>query len=309
MLIFLYGSDTLRASRKIQEIKEGYLKANRQGHNLRFFDCSAVGEEDMKRELEAVSLFKEKKLLILKNPLANRELSDLLRTMKKHLEKTEDLLVFWEEGLLPKSNAFCRFLLEHAKTQEFSPLSRASLKQWVLKEFRKHHTAIGEEALDFLVKSEGDDMWKLSSEIQKLAAFAFSLGFKVSLANVQSFIRVQAESDIFSTIDALASSNRAQALQLLFSRLQRGESPLYLLSMIAYQFRNLLEIKDALDKKLPLGSLSLHPFVLKKGQAAVSRFSFERLKEIYGKIIDADCAIKTGERSPGVRLSLLAASL
>lgn len=303
MLIFLHGEDTFRSSLKIQEIKEKYSKT--QGHNLRVFDCSILESSVLKEELGAVSLFRDKKLLILRDLFSNKGLQDFLLEQKDALLKTDDVFVFWEQGPFKKSSRLFKFLSEHAKVQEFSLLSDASLHQWAQREFQKYSANIETKALDLLLQSTGNDLWRLSNEIQKLAAFSSSL----SLTDVQSMVVRESETDIFATIDAVAAGQKARALNFLSQHLEKGESPLYLLSMIAYQFRNLLEVKDAKERKTPLKALSLHPYVLMKAEATASKLSFEKLKQIYTKIVDADKAIKTGESSPEITLSLLVAQL
>ena len=122
-------------------------------------------------------------------------------------------------------------------------------------------------------------------------------------------IKPRIEVDIFKTIDALASKNKKQALELLQKHLNGGDNPLYLLSMIVYQFRNLLLIKELSGKKLMYASIvkksGLHPYVVKKNYFTCSQFSFEELKNIYKKIFQFDLDIKTGKMEPETALNLL----
>src|SRR3989344_4832376 len=135
----------------------------------------------------------------------------------------------------------------------------------------------------------------------------------VTKEDVMLLVRPSIENYIFETIDSLASKNKKQAMVLLKNHINAGESPLYMLSMIAYQFRNFLVVKDALDRKVPYyliaKSSGLHPFVVQKSMQLATRFSMENLQTIYRNIFEVDEAMKTGKIDPEMALEMLVAEL
>src|SRR3989344_2090789 len=125
------------------------------------------------------------------------------------------------------------------------------------------------------LKYVGNDLWRLSGEISKLSSF--KKDGTVKKDDIELFVKPRIELDIFKTIDALAAKNKKQALALLHKHLDGGEVPLYLLSMIAYQFKNLLIVKELAQKGLMYASIvkksGLHPFVVKKTYFMCNQFS------------------------------------
>ena len=83
--------------------------------------------------------------------------------------------------------------------------------------------------------------------------------------------------------------------------------------MINFQLRNLLIIKDLIEKKTPYYSIlkesGLHPFVAKKTFQQAGKFSIEELKKIYQKLFQADLDIKTGKVDGQTALDLLIAEV
>ena len=79
--------------------------------------------------------------------------------------------------------------------------------------------------------------------------------------------------------------------------------------MIAYQFKNLLIVKELAEKGFMYASIvkksGLHPFVVKKNYFACQQFSFIELKEIYRKIFKIDSDIKSGKIEQETALNLL----
>ena len=70
MLLLLYGEDFLKA-RKLQEIKERYVSLHKEASYVRVFDCSRVDAQEILQEIRGVSLFGEKKLIILESPFSD----------------------------------------------------------------------------------------------------------------------------------------------------------------------------------------------------------------------------------------------
>ncbi len=303
MIIFLYGKDTYRMREKLREIIERHKKIHKSGLNLKYFDDFT----NFKDEIRQTSMFKEKKLAVITDIFANPDFKEKFLENKKDFLKTEDIILIYEEKDFNKNNSLFKFLKKNAKSQEFKPLEGQNLKTWIKKEFDRYETKIDSEVLEKLIEYIGNDLWQMSNEIKKLASFRNDK--IVGVEDIELLVRSKIETDIFKTIDAIADKNKKQALKLLHKHLEKGDSPLYLLSMINYQFRNLLIVKDFIEKYKPydviLKKSGLHPFVVRKTYYQSQKFSFQELKKIYQKIFKVDLDIKTGRIQPEIALDLL----
>ena len=303
MIIFLFGEDTYRMKEKLKEIVERYKKVRKTGLNLKYFDDFT----NLKDGIRQTSMFKEKKLAVVTNVFASPDFKEKFLENKKDFLKTEDIILFYQEGEINKNNSLFKFLKKNAKSQEFKFLTGQGLKAWIKKEFDRYETKIDSEVLEKLIEYIGNDLWQMSNEIRKLASFRNNK--IVGVEDIKLLVRSKIETDIFKTIDAIADKNKKQALKLLHKHLEKGDSPLYLLSMINYQFRNLLVVKDFIEKHKPysiiLRKSGLHPFVVKKSYYQSQKFTFQELKKIYRKIFKVDLDIKTGRIQPEIALDLL----
>lgn len=310
MVIFLFGKDTYRARQKMKEIVGQYTKIHKSGLNLKYIDYKEKGSSfDLRDDIRQASMFKEKKLVVLRNPFADSEFKqELLEQLDKFAE-SEDIFLIYEEGKINAS--LLKSLKKKAKCQEFELLTNAKLKEWVKKEFIKRKIKIELSALEELVKYVGNDLWRFSNEIDKLTSFK-NQG-EVEVKDVKLLVRATIETDIFSTIDAIAQKNKKQALKLLHQHLEKGDSAFYILSMIAYQFRNLLIIKELIEKHDSYDAIlkksGLHPFVVRKSYGQCQHFSLEELKKIYQKIFQVDLGSKIGKVRPEAALDLFIAEI
>ncbi|KPJ54654.1 hypothetical protein AMJ47_03815 [Parcubacteria bacterium DG_72] len=306
MLIFLYGQDTYRSREKLNEIVEHYKKTHQSGLNLRYFDAKNLSFQELKDELQIVPMFQEKKLFVLADIASNQEFKESFMKNSKKILDSDNVILFYEGGEV-KKDSFFNLLKKQAKTQAFEVLAGQKLKKWLAKECEKHQASIDPQALNRLIEYVGNDLWQLSNEVQKLAAF--KKGKEITVKDVMLLVKPKIETDIFKTIDAIALKNKKQALNLLHKHLEKGDNPLYLFSMINFQFRNILCIKDLMEKGKPLARSGLHPFVVRKSYQQAQRFSFDELKKIYQKIFQVDYNIKTGKVEAQTALDLLIAEL
>lgn len=310
MVILLYGEDSYRSRQKLNEIIEHYKSIHKSGINLKYFEGKDLNFEDLKEEFRQTSMFDEKKLLVVNDVFSNGDFKEKFLKNQKEILDSKEVILFYEEGT-PKEEQFLKFLKLKADCQEFKPLKRESLKIWLKKEFAVYQTDISPEARELLIDFVGDDIWQLSNEIKKLINFKSKK--RIMPEDVELLVKPKIENDIFKTVDAMAQRNKKQAIFLIHKHLETGDSPHYLLSMINFQFRNLLIIKDLIEKNQPYYAIlkisKLHPFVVKKSYQEANKFTFPELKKIYQKIFQVDLAIKTGRVSPEAALDLFLAGI
>ena len=218
---------------------------------------------------------------------------------------------------MPARDALATFLKEKAsKCQEFEFLSGARLKSWIKKELEKYQTEADPQAVEKLAQDVGGDLWQMSNEINKLASFRHKE--KITAKDVDLLVRPKVETDIFKTIDFIAQKDKKSAFLLIKKHLEKGESPLYLFSMINFQFRNLIMAKAKCQEGDPdapgqfnvwAKELGMHPFVFRKAFYQSGHFKLEELKKIYQNIFKIDLATKTGELTPEIALDIFVAQL
>jgi len=258
-----------------------------------------------------VSMFAEKKLVVLKNVFLNIKIQEEFLKEIKNIENINDIIVVYEDGAVDQRTKLFKSFQKSAKCQEFKYLSPALTKKWVEVEFSKNKAKINFDAQDLLLGFVGNNLWQMENEIKKLSNYKKESA--VTKQDVENLIKPNIENDIFKTIDAMVSKDKKLAISLLHKHLDNGDNSLYLLSMIAYQFRNFLVIKQLIDSGAPYALIAqksgLHPFVVKKSYYLCNQFELSRLKKIYQKIFQIDSDIKTGKVDAELALDMLVAEI
>jgi len=312
MIIFLYGADSYRSKKKLEEIIDHYKKIHKSGLNLIYIDTAQTDFTDFYNSFKSSSMFAEKKLLVVKNVFSNKKFQEDLLLEIKNINSFKDIVVVYESDTVDERTKTFKTLIKECKSQEFKSLDTKELKVWAREQFEVLGQKINLDALDLVVSYVGNNLWQLSNEIKKLSDF--KRGLTIKKEDVEVLVRPNnIQVDIFKTIDALAQKNKKQALLLLQKHLDSGEVPLYLLSMIAWQFKNLLVVKELAQKGMMYNSIvkksGLHPFVVQKNYFMCNQFTLEELKGIYQKIFTIDLGIKTGSIEEETALHLLVAQI
>tara|TARA_Y100000310_G_scaffold283194_1_gene305008 strand:+ start:265 stop:1218 length:954 start_codon:yes stop_codon:yes gene_type:complete len=310
MLFFLWGSETFLVRQKAGEIASAFQEKYPQAYQ-RAFDCTADAVESLREEIETPSLFSERKLFILKDPFSSLEFQQQLLFFKEAFLKTKGYtFLVTQEGEPKKTDSFFRFLLQHAKTQEFQKLKGKELNSWIEKEFKKYNRMIAPEALQELVARTGNDLWQLSLEVQKLAAFKPSL---IKKEDVAALVHKTLDPQIFATLDQATARKGRAAASLVAEHIQAGEAPLYLFSRLVNQLRLLLLARDLLERgnnaRETASLLKVHPFVATKTLQTVQGFTSKELLLIYKRAFAYDVGFKTSKGDPAQLLYLFLAQI
>lgn len=321
MLIFLFGADTFRSLEKLSDLKNKYFEKNSSGTDLSVLDYEENATlKPLGDILAAKGLFSSKQLVIVKNAMtkgSTDQQKDILTFLKANesLKKdSETILVFFEGGSPKKNGALYKFLFTNASKQEFAPLQGVQLSNWI-KNYAKNlqqDSEIEQSALNMLIAATGNDLTILSNEITKLVNF--KNGGKNSAKDVELLVNAKVNSTMFETIEALASGNKARALDLLHEQIAKGEDVYYILSMYTYQIRTLLKIGDfywqGMTSAPQIAQASgIHPYVIQKSLGQLRNLTETKTKQMLRDLAEIDQNAKTGKIDPLLALDTFIISL
>ncbi len=323
MIIFFYGPDTYTRKEKVKEIIEEYKKHHQSG--LNFIKISFTGDgtsfeeqglNGFKRATKTVSMFDEKKLIVIEDIFSQNEQiqEELVNYLKnKNIYQDKDLIVLILAEKIDSRGKLFKFLKNKAKVQKFELLNPSQLRKWVKDYVGQKNRKIDENTIDLLIKHTGNNLWRISRELDKLSAFKDQ---RILQEDVEKLVKPEIEIDIFKTIDALGNKNKEKALRLLNDHFKKGDTEAYLLNRFVYQFRNLIKIKSFLEIYPEMRSyremalkLGLHPFVIKKSISQARNFKLEDLKKIYHKLFAIDLDIKLGKINAKTALEMFIINL
>ncbi len=234
---------------------------------------------------------------------------EALPTFLVTLPESTDL-VFTDENLTAGNQLFAR-LKPLARVTAFPLPTGAVLRQWVQDRASKKGIAIDPAAIGLLTEVVGNNLEAIDNEMEKLALYR--AGKPVRREDVEEMVSYVREANIFATVDAVLEGRAGMALRLVHQLLDAGRPSAYVLTMLARQVRLLLLAKELRAQRLPVAEigkrLGLARYPLEKTLEQESRFTQERLLDIYPRLVEADLSIKTGAGGDDTVLDVLIAEL
>lgn len=306
MIIFIHGPNTFLTERKLSELTEKYRQKHKSGLNIFIFSQDSFSFDKFKDAIEAVSMFGEKKLIILKNTLTSSDASEkLFEYFKEKKLKTDGdaVLIITEEKIPEKENKdFLWLQKEPSIVQESKHFTGSRLKKWIEEEAGRYGAKINDKAILLVMTSCKDDIWRISNEIAKLASYSKN----ISEEDVGVLVARNIESDIFKAIEYLAEKNKKEAVDIFYKQVASGNGAQYIISMMNFQFRNLIKVKELADSGRPPVQIAkmakMHPFVVQKTLKHISRYQMSELKEIYRNLLELDIKTKTSNIDPALAI-------
>jgi DNA polymerase-3 subunit delta len=215
---------------------------------------------------------------------------------------SETSVVIFIANELDKRRRISKLLLEKTVAVEFAALGDEELKKEARKTADKIGVDIEEKALNYLIALVGNDVRKLTLEVEKLAVAA--LPDKLITWNlVEDLVPNSRAVSNFDLTDYLLAGNRTRALQTLKKILDDGAEPLMLLGLLAYNFRRLLQTKELTNQGVERVEVArvmrLHPNSQREFLEIARRNPTEKFTAIMQRIADADLAIKTSKGGGG----------
>jgi len=314
MIIFLYGSDTFRSRRKLNEIVANFrAREDKAGMNTNVIDAAKADIGDVSQALFAPAFLGNKRLTVINGLLSlkrdeQKPYVDLIGKLPE-----SSVAVFYETAetkSLEKSPLFP--LLTAGKFNwEFAPMNAGLMAGWLISEAQTLGVTIEPSALSVFIEAVGQDSARASNELAKLVAYVGAKK-KIVAADVALHVTSVPEEDMFGFLDAVAGKKQTRAVELLNNQITAGTEPMQILAMLARTVRLLIQARDMLDRGMPqneaVRELGIHPFAARKSLDQARNFEMNFLRGLHAALLETDRKIKTGgSSSPRLALDLFIA--
>ena len=222
----------------------------------------------------------------------------------------ETSVVIFVADELDKRRKMSRLLIENSVAVEFAALDDNNLTKWTRDKLKDANATAAERALRHLVALVGNDVRRLTNEIEKIITASMPEKI-ISFELVESLVANSREITNFALTDQLIAKNKSKALEILKKILDDGAEPLMLLGLIAHNFRRLFMAKELMKQGAETTEvvkiMKLHPRFHEDFLRTARRSDEKNLKRVIQKLAETDLAIKTsvgGGGTSGSRLQI-----
>ena len=331
MIIFLYGQNSYNLIQYVHELISRYRKKYPGSFNFHRFDLEETDISEIENAIKGVSFFKEVKFVVVKNPFAKTAL--LEKTIKENSiaeEKDSVLLLYQsetEEELKKKGQKLFDLLKKESQTKEFKPIAAPAAAKFAAAYMTENKIPLKKELLAKLLKETGPDLWRIENELKKIQAYSkhpetepsahYGARDKKAITDeeIARLVNFKMDYSIFAITDAVFFDH-SSALRLLEDYFSKGGDGAYLISMLAFQVKNLIMVRELMDpersregsqrasasygvdKKMQyleiLKKTKMNPFVFKKNYEAAKKHTLDQLKTLFRKLAEFEVSLKSG---------------
>lgn len=217
------------------------------------------------------------------------------------------LLVFLEKKLSRGNPLFVK-LRPVVQIQQFPALSGEGLARWIRNRISEKGASTTPGANRLLSQLVGGNLWIMDNELEKLALYAGDKA--IDEKTVNTLVSQSRESSIFSAVDGLLEGRTGAALRMMHSLRDEGAELPYIVSMAARQLRLVTLAKDLMDRRYKEAEIGerlgiTRDFALRKTIQQARNATWSRLEWLYGRLMEADLAVKRGLMDQDVALEIL----
>lgn len=295
-IYLFFGENTYSSQEKLKFWQQEFAKKygedaieTIEGHNL--------NPAQFTTDIEAQPFLSEKRLIIIKDFLAEADAEDQKR-VAEHLDKAIDecILVFYETQAPDKRLTLFKKITKIGQAEEFKALHPNDLAKWILDRANKNGLKINFPTANYLIQHSGTNLWVISGELEKLGIYAD--GKEITSTMIDEVSIPSLTASIFKLTDAIAQKNVKQSLKTFKIMSESGEDLMMVFFMIVRHFRILVQVLDLLKQGENQNSITTklqqHPYVIQKSSQQSRNFTIEKLEKIYCQLLDIDRKFKTG---------------
>ncbi len=227
------------------------------------------------------------------------------------------------DGGLKSDPALLDALAGEGEVRRFPALNGKDLAGWLQHRAREKGVRLDGRAAALVARLVGDqkrprpddeynDLWALANELDKLAVAAPN--GVITEAHVRELSPMMREQKGYILWDALIEGRSNEATRLLQELQDQGDNPQAILGVISSAYRRLAVARGMLDAGESTASIARafnfrSQFPAEKLADQASRYSLERLRKSYRRIVEADFDHKSGACEDNVALGLLVEDL
>lgn len=318
MNYFIYGSEGYLLKKELNKV----IKSDDLNDHLNavYYDgmASDFNIEQIIEDANTISMFAEKKVIIVNNPsfLFNQSLSDeQLAAFEQYLHDSSvfTTLIFYvetnEQNSIDQRKKIFKMLVKECRTIHIGSLNTDEFRKVVINDLNKNKIAIDKDAVEELIARLPIDIANWKTELSKIQLY----GKSINKDDIRFLIARSLDDNVFIMVNAVMRHNLKLAIEAWRDLAIMKHDPIELIAILASQFRfmyqcgilahkyNNKQIADILNAKVARVNITMNNS---------RNVSTTQIMALLAKLADLDQKIKMGiiDKQLGFELFLIEAT-
>ena len=276
------------------------------------YDLNGILLDEVLEEAAYISLFLEKKYMVVKNAniygSSNKKKSDEEKVSKKdeklldYLESpnSNTILIFTLNGKIDSKKKICKIIKEKYNLIEIPELKPKEIYSKIEKKLKKEGYTIDYNTLYYVINACQNNYDLVVNEVEKIKLY-YSKPCEIILKDVKKIVCNNIEDNNFKFVEMIMNKNIKEAFKIYDDLMIQKIEPIMLLSMLAKEIRNTLLVKGHLNKYSKKEMMKLlninYDFQIDKYINNSYLFKERELEDYLVLLCDLDYKIKNGKIS------------
>lgn len=304
--IYLLYGDEVYLKHQYRDKLIHALQVDEDTMNFAKYEGKGISESEVIGLAETVPFFAEHRVILLEDTGFFKNATD--RLPEYVAELPEYLVMIFVESEVDKRNRMFKAVSKVGRVTEFGVQKEDTLLTWVAQILGREGKKITKSDAKLLLARTGTDMSNISSEVEKLICYAWDKDV-ITAADIEKICSEQMENRIFDMIRAVTEKKQEQALALYYDLLALKEPPMRILYLIARQYNQMLQVKEASENGCGMQEISsklgIQSFLVRNYLNYGKHYTGKQLLEIVKKCTDTEEAVKTGRMTDTLSVELL----
>ena len=297
---FLQGEETFYLDSIIKWIEQNALEESQKGFNQLILYGKDTSLVDVIGAARRYPMMGERQVVIVKEAQEIREWTkeDKQTLVINYLENPlpSTVLVFsYKYKSLDKRTKIGKAFEKHAVFLNAKKMYDDKIPDWIRSYCAAHKVKVEEQAVMMLSENIGNNLQRLSNEIEKLI-LNVGQGEPITSKMVQKYVGISKDYNIFELQKALSTINRKKALKIAhYFAANPGNNPMVLIvyNLFSY-FTKLLMIHQAADKseRAVASLIGVNPFFVREYLMASRNYPLNKVVQNIKFIQEADLQSK-----------------
>lgn len=304
-IYLIYGGESFLRKQYKERLKKA-LSPEEDSMNYSYYEGKDISAGEIIDLAETMPFLAERRTIIIENsPFFKGEVEKIAEYLSTVPDTT--YLVFVEETVDKRSKMY-KAVAKNGSVVEAQGLSEDKLMTWVLQLLNKDNKKITQNTMHYLLDKIGTNMENIRQEVEKLICYCYDKDV-ITNEDIDAVCTTQINNQIFEMLDAMANKRQKVALSLYYNLLALKEPPLRILYLIGRQFNLLLQARMLKQRgygdRVIAEKIGVPPFAATKYLNQASKFKMEDLKQAVEECVEADEAVKSGNRNDRLSVELL----
>lgn len=280
--------------------------------NITTFDLSVNTLEDVIIEAGYFSMFESKKFIIVKNApyfgsscKKETEIEQLINFLEREYENTT--IIFLTSDKIDSRKKITKLIKDKYNLIVIPNLKPYEIENKLRDYFKKSSFNIDSSTIKYIIENSLNNYDIVMSEVSKIMLY-YKDSNNINYNDIENIVSKSINTNNFLFVDAIVDNDLEKSLDLLNDLKIMKVEPTMILSLIARDFRIMLNIKNLLanDKREYeiMNELSLQDWQLDKYLKKIFPYKIKELESILLKLSKIDLDIKSGKKDKFIALEL-----